>query len=109
MFFSKRQIQFFGAKQVTEREWHRQNRLREPFIRQYEARLKQYYNKMAVEVFEAYNTGSTTILNLKINDFRKDLQNIFRIQYTIIANAFKNYALDRMQNVKDLILILIES
>ena len=89
MFFSKRQIQFFGAKQVAEREWHRQNRLREPFIRQYEARLKAYYDKMAVEVFEAYNTGSTTILNLKINDFRKDLQNIFRIQYTVIANAFK--------------------
>ena len=101
MFFSKRQIQFFGAKQVAEREWHRQNRLREPFIRQYEARLKTYYNKMASEVFEAYNTGSSTILNLKINDFRKELQDIFRIQYTVIANAFKNYALDRMQNVKD--------
>ena len=51
MIFNERQIRFFGAKQVAEREWHRQNRLREPFIRQYEARLKTYYNKMASEVF----------------------------------------------------------
>ena len=86
MIFNDRQIRFFGAKQVAEREWHRQNRLREPFIRQYEARLKSYYNKMATEVFEAYNTGSTTILNIKINNFRKDL-----FSKTITWKKFSDY------------------
>ena len=41
------------------------------------------------------------LIDLDLNRKKTILQNIARVQYTIIANAFKNYALDRMQNVKD--------
>lgn len=99
MIFNKRQLKIF--KNVKEREWHRQNRLREPFIKQFQARLKSYYNGMAKDVINAYETRSNLQINLVLNDRRTILQNLFRIQYTVIANAFKNYASDRMQNIKD--------
>ena len=99
MIFNKRQLKIF--KNVKEREWHRQNRLREPFIKQFQARLKSYYNGMAKDVINAYETRSNLQINLVLNERRTILQNLFRIQYIVIANAFKNYASDRMQNVKD--------
>ena len=99
MIFNKRQLKIF--KNVKEREWHRQNRLREPFIKQFQARLKTYYNAMARDVINAFETRSNLQINLVLNERRTILQNLFRIQYTVIANAFKNYASDRMQNVKD--------
>ena len=101
MFLSQKQVNLFGVKNVAEREWHRQNRLREPFIKQWELRLKSYYRNLSKEIFDTWQTGSFFLISLDMNKNKTILQNIARVQYTIIANAFKNYALDRMQNVKD--------
>ena len=47
MFLNQKQVELFGVKKVAEREWHRQNRLREPFIKQWELRLKSYYKNLS--------------------------------------------------------------
>tara|TARA_Y100000592_G_scaffold15021_1_gene21859 strand:- start:263 stop:592 length:330 start_codon:yes stop_codon:yes gene_type:complete len=109
MIVSERQVKLFGIKKVAEREWYRQNRLREPFIKNFNRVMTNYYRNLANEINETWKTGSFFLISLDMNKNQKTLQNIFRVQYTVIANAFKNYALDRMQNVKDLIVSLIES
>ena len=47
MFLNQKQVELFGVKKVAERECHRQNRLREPFIKQWELRLKSYYKNLS--------------------------------------------------------------
>ena len=101
MIVSERQVKLFGVKKVAEREWHRQNRLREPFIKNFNRVMTNYYRNLANEINETWKTGSIFLISLDMNRNQKTLQNIFRVQYTVIANAFKNYALDRLQNVKD--------
>ena len=41
MIFNARQLKIF--KNVKRREWFRQNRLREPYIKQFTGRLKNYF------------------------------------------------------------------
>jgi len=82
-------------------EWTRQNRLRNPLIRQFRARLKKYFFDLGDQLYEDYKYTSTLLMDITVNNYWKMLQNIFRVQYYIIAHAFKNYALDRVQNVKD--------
>ena len=101
MIVSERQVKLFGIKKVAEREWYRQNRLREPFIKNFNSVMTNYYRNLANEINETWKTGSYFLISLDMNRNQKTLQNLFRVQYTVIANAFKNYALDRMQNVKD--------
>ena len=58
MFLNQKQVELFGVKKVAEREWHRQNRLREPFIKQWELRLKSYYKNLSKEIFDTWQTGN---------------------------------------------------
>jgi uncharacterized protein with gpF-like domain len=99
MIFNERQLKIF--KDVKKREWVRQNRLREPFIKQFTSRLKNYFNKLGNDLREDFQYGSTTMIQIRQNNAYNSLKDIFRIQYRVVANAFKNYSLDRMQNTKD--------
>ena len=85
MFLSQKQVNLFGVKKVAEREWHRQNRLREPFIKQWELRLKSYYKNLSKEIFDTWQTGSFFLISLDMNKNKTILQNIARVQYTIIS------------------------
>lgn len=99
MIYRESQLRIF--KNVQRREWLRQNRLREPFIRQWRQRLKGYFINLGNSLKEDYAYGSNVLVDLRINESAKVLRNIMRVQYIMVANAFKNYFLDRTQNVKD--------
>lgn len=99
MIYNKRQLKIF--KDVKRREWHRQNRLREPFIRQFTSRLKNYFNNLGNGLREDFQYGSTVMVQIRQNNAFNSLKDIFRVQYRVVADAFKNYSLDRMQNTKD--------
>ena len=99
MIYRDSQLRIF--KNVQKREWLKQNRLREPFIRQWRQRLKKYFNDLGNDLKEDFAYGSNTLVDLRINNSANILRNIMRVQYVIVANAFKNYFLDRTQNVKD--------
>jgi len=99
MIYNARQLKIF--KNVKRREWTRQNRLREPYIKQFTGRLKNYFNKLGNGLAEDFSFGSTIMLEIRQNNSFNELINIFKIQYRIVANAFKNEMLNREQNVKD--------
>jgi len=99
MIFNSRQLKIF--RNVKKREWLRQNRLREPFIRQFTGRLKNYFNELGNGLKEDFAYGSTVLVQIRQNNAFNSLKDIFRIQYRVVADAFKNYSLDRMQNTKD--------
>lgn len=99
MIYNERQLKIF--KNVKRREWVRQNRLREPYIKQFTARLKNYFNKLGNGLAEDFSFGSTIMLEIRQNNSFDELTNIFKIQYRVVANAFKNNMLNREQNVKD--------
>ena len=95
-----KQIKQFGS-QVKRLEWERQNRLRIPFERNLTSLLKNYFNKLGESSVIAFEKGNDVYFQNNLDDSFKKLQNIFRIQYNVIARAFKNNALNRTQNVKD--------
>ena len=99
MIYNERQLKIF--KNVKRREWVRQNRLREPYIKQFTGRLKNYFNKLGNGLAEDFSFGSTIMLEIRQNNSFNELVNIFKIQYRVVANAFKNNMLNREQNVKD--------
>jgi len=99
MIYNARQLKIF--KNVKRREWTRQNRLREPYIKQFTGRLKNYFNNLGNGLAEDFSFGSTIMLEIRQNNSFNELINIFKIQYRIVANAFKNEMLNREQNVKD--------
>jgi len=99
MIYNERQLKIF--KNVKRREWVRQNRLREPYIKQFTGRLKNYFNKLGNGLAEDFSFGSTIMLEIRQNNSFNELINIFKIQYRVVANAFKNNMLNREQNVKD--------
>ena len=61
MIFNKRQLMTF--KQVRERTWYAQNRLREPYIKQFTGRLKNYFNNFINE--EVSNLLSPLLIKSK--------------------------------------------
>ena len=95
-----KQIKQFGS-QVKRLEWERQNRLRIPFERNLTSLLKNYFNKLVESSVIAFEKCNDVYFQNNLDDSFKKLQNIFRIQYNVIARAFKNNALNRTQNVKD--------
>ena len=99
MIYRENQLRIF--KNVKRREWLRQNRLREPFIKQWQQRLKKYFIDLGDNLKEDYPYGSNILVNIRINNSSNILKNIMRVQYLIVANAFKNYFLNQTQNVKD--------
>tara|TARA_R100000479_G_C6386990_1_gene203396 strand:- start:979 stop:1752 length:774 start_codon:yes stop_codon:yes gene_type:complete len=99
MIYRDSQLRIF--KNVQRREWLKQNRLREPFIRQWKQRLTKYFTDLGNDLKEDFAYGSNTLVDLRINNSANILRNIMRVQYIIVANAFKNYFMDRTQNVKD--------
>ena len=99
MIYSPKQLKIF--RNVKKREWLKQNRLREPFIRQFTSRLKNYFTNLSNGLKEDFAYGSTVMIQIRQNNAFNSLKDIFRVQYRVVANAFKNYSLDRMQNTKD--------
>ena len=87
MIYRESQLRIF--KNVQRREWLRQNRLREPFIRQWRQRLKGYFINLGNSLKEDYAYGSNVLVDLRINESAKVLRNIMRVQYIMVANALK--------------------
>ncbi len=94
MFFNSKQLRIF--KGVKERVWHQQNNLRKPFEKQWRNALKNFFNGLASGVKEAYRMRSQIMLDFEMRKQAETLKLIFRVQYTIIGNAFKDYALGRL-------------
>ena len=99
MIYNSRQLKIF--KNVKRREWVRQNRLREPYIKQFTGRLKNYFTILGNGLGDDFRFGSSIMLQIRQNNSFNELINIFKIQYRVVANAFKNNMLNREQNVKD--------
>ena len=95
MIVSERQVKLFGIKKVAEREWHRQNRLREPYIKNWRNILKIFFNKFADKVKIAYSNRSQIELDIELRKQTDQLKRIFRVQYNMIASAFRDHALGR--------------
>ena len=79
MIYNKRQLKIF--KDVKNREWHRQNRLREPFIRQFTSRLKNYFNNLGNELREDFQDFDTSI--------ESNFMSILNITEDIYQNTIK--------------------
>ena len=94
MFFNSKQLKIF--KGVKERVWHQQNNLRKPFEKQWRNALKNWFNQLASGVKEAYRMRSQIMLDFEMRKQAETLKLIFRVQYTMIGNAFKDYALGRL-------------
>ena len=94
MFFNSKQLKLF--KGVKERVWHQQNNLRTPFEKQWRNALKNWFNQLASGVKEAYRMRSQIMLDFEMRKQAETLKLIFRVQYTMIGNAFKDYALGRL-------------
>ena len=93
MIFNKRQLMTF--KQVRERTWYAQNRLREPYIKNWRNILKIFFNKFADKVKIAYSNRSQIELDIELRKQTDQLRRIFRVQYNMIATAFRDNALGR--------------
>jgi len=91
MIFNKRQLLTF--KQVRERTWYAQNRLREPYRKNFRNVLKIFFNKFGNKVKIAYSNRSQIELDIELRKQTEQLKRIFRVQYMVIANAFKQNAL----------------
>ena len=91
MIFNKRQLLTF--KQVKERTWYAQNRLREPYRKNFRNVLKIFFNKFGNKVKIAYSNRSQIELDIELRKQTEQLKRIFRVQYMVIANAFKQNAL----------------
>ena len=74
MIISERQVKLFGVKKVAEREWYRQNRLREPFIKNFNKVMTNYYRNLANEINNTWQTRSTFLIDLDLNRNQKVLQ-----------------------------------
>ena len=59
MIYSPKQLKIF--RNVKKREWLKQNRLREPFIRQFTSRLKNYFTNLGNGLKEDFAYGSTAV------------------------------------------------
>ena len=93
MFFNSRQLNLFRG--VKERTWYRQDRLRTPYRRQWFNVLNNFFKQYANGVKTAYQTASQIMLDQELRKQANLLTNIFKVQYTVIGNAFKDYALGR--------------
>ena len=93
MIFNKKQLKIF--KGVRERTWYQQDRLRRPFERQWFNSLNNFFKQYARGVKNAYSSGSQILLDQELRKQADTLRLIFRVQYTVIGNAFKDTALGR--------------
>ena len=93
MFFNSRQLNLFRG--VKERTWYRQERLRTPYRRQWFNVLNNFFKQYANGVKTAYRTASQIMLDQELRKQANFLTRIFKVQYTVIGNAFKDYALGR--------------
>ena len=93
MFFNSLQLNLFRG--VKERTWYRQERLRTPYRRQWFNVLNNFFKQYANGVKIAYQTASQIMLDQELRKQANLLTNIFKVQYTVIGNAFKDYALGR--------------
>jgi len=91
MFYNSKQLKIF--KGVKERTWYQQDRLRRPFEKQWSNSLKNYFKQYALGIKEAYRNGSQIMLDMELRKQADTLRLIFKVQYTIIGNAFRDYAL----------------
>lgn len=99
MIFNQRQLKRFENLKLM--EWERQNRVRIPFEKSFKNVLKNYFKILSEDISENFLTGHTVNVDIALNQNNKKLVNIFRVQYYTIAHAFKNYFLNRTQNVKE--------
>jgi uncharacterized protein with gpF-like domain len=93
MIFSKKQLRIF--KDAKQRTWYAQNRLREPYIKQFRNVLKNHFVRMSNTIKNAYSNRSLIELDTDLRKHSDQLRKIFRVQYTVIGNAFKDTALGR--------------
>ena len=93
MFYNTRQLNLFRG--VKERTWYRQDRLRTPYRRQWFNVLNNFFKQYADGVKTAYQTASQIMLDQELRKQANFLTRIFKVQYTVIGNAFKDYALGR--------------
>jgi len=91
MFYNSKQLKIF--KGVKERTWYQQDRLRRTFEKQWSNSLKNYFKQYATGIKEAYRNGSQIMLDMELRKQADTLRLIFKVQYTIIGNAFRDYAL----------------
>ena len=87
MFFNSRQFNLF--KDVKERTWYRQDRLRTPYRRQWFNVLNNFFKQYANGVKIAYQTASQIMLDQELRKQANLLTNIFKVQYTVIGNIEK--------------------
>ena len=66
MIYSPKQLKIF--RNVKKREWLKQNRLREPFIRQFTSRLKNYFTNLGNGLKEDFAYGSTVMIQIRQNN-----------------------------------------
>ena len=103
MIYNARQLKIF--KDVKKRTWYAQNRLRESYRKQFRNVLKNFFNTLASGVKISYGNRSLIELDIEIRKQQEQLKRIFRVQYMIIATAFRDNALGRFFSAKDLALI----
>jgi len=99
MIYNARQLKIF--KDVKKRTWYAQNRLRESYRKQFRNVLKNFFNTLASGVKISYSNRSLIELDIEIRKQQEQLKRIFRVQYMIIATAFRDNALGRFFSAKD--------
>ena len=93
MIYNQRQLKIF--KDVKKRTWLAQNRLREPYIKQFQNVLKNFFNTFGKKVKIAYSNRSLIELDVELRKQSDQLKRIFRVQYITVASVFRDYALGR--------------
>ena len=83
MIFNKRQLMVF--KQARERTWYAQNRLREPYIKNWRNILKVFFNKFANKVKIAYSNRSQIELDIELRKQTDQLKRIFILSLLCIS------------------------
>ena len=93
MIYNQRQLKIF--KDVKKRTWLAQNRLREPYIKQFQNVLKNFFNTFGKKVKIAYSNRSLIELDIELRKQSDQLKRIFKVQYITVASVFRDYALGR--------------
>jgi len=93
MFYNSKQLKIF--KDIKERTWYQQERLRTPYRRQYYDVLNRYFKSFGKKVQIAYQTRSQILLDIELRKQQDKLKSILTFLYRTVAYAFKDYALGR--------------
>ena len=78
MIYNQRQLKIF--KDVRKRTWLAQNRLREPYRKQFQNVLRNFFNTFAKKIKTAYSDRSLIQLDIELRKQSDQLKRIFRVQ-----------------------------